>query len=268
MLSSFQQQVANFFDERINYDQIDFHPLTAHRLIEYSQIKPGQKILDLATGTGLVAIEAAKIVGEQGKVIGVDISPGMLQQAAEKIEKLQLKNIEMLNTNAEKLDFPENSFDKLLCCSALLYFSNIPTTLQRWKNLLVSDGLIGLCVFSENAFIMRIVLKKVAAKYGIKLENWNSITGDEDKCFHLLEEAGFHDIKIYSEQFGNYIKLDDLPQLWDNVLVNNPLCQELWQLSSTKLEEFKNEYFAELKSLETKQGIWNDITTFFVLGRK
>ncbi|WP_293074996.1 methyltransferase domain-containing protein [Moorena sp. SIO3H5] len=74
-LSEFKQEVATIYDNRSNsYDNGDFHPRLANGLIEHVDIRPRQKILDIATGTGLVAIEAAKRVGQDGRVVGVDIS--------------------------------------------------------------------------------------------------------------------------------------------------------------------------------------------------
>jgi ubiquinone/menaquinone biosynthesis C-methylase UbiE len=62
-INEYQQQLVNYFNHRSdNYDQGNFHPELAHRLVEVAQISPGQIILDIATATGLVAIEAAQLV--------------------------------------------------------------------------------------------------------------------------------------------------------------------------------------------------------------
>lgn len=77
-MSNYKQQVVDFFERRTAYDaEGDSHPNEALRLLEYVPIKSGQTILDLATGTGLVAIAAALKTAPEGSVIGVDMSPGM-----------------------------------------------------------------------------------------------------------------------------------------------------------------------------------------------
>ncbi|MEC4893316.1 MAG: methyltransferase domain-containing protein [Oscillatoria sp. PMC 1051.18] len=263
----YKQQVAAYFDSRINYDRGDFHPQIAHLLLEYTQITKGKKVLDIATGTGLVAIEAAQLVGCQGSVIGVDISPGMLNQGRSKIAQLGLKNIELIEADAEALIFPKNSFDLVLCCSALPYFTNIPNALCHWYSLLKSGGKIGLCVFSETSFIPGIVLQKVAKKYGLELPNWNEITGNEQKCKALLAAAGFQDIEVITKQVGNYLAWENLATSWSKIL-KNPLYFQFLKLDDRQLEKLKQDYFSELKALSTNQGIWNDITTFLVFGRK
>ncbi len=115
-LDEFKQQVADMYSQRSNtYDEGDFHPRLAHRLIQHARIHNGQKVLDIATGTGLVAIEAAQLVGSEG-VVGVDISTGLLKVAQQKISAAGLSNIELVVADAENLD-PDNSFDRVLCCS-------------------------------------------------------------------------------------------------------------------------------------------------------
>jgi ubiquinone/menaquinone biosynthesis C-methylase UbiE len=59
----------------------------------------------------MVAIEAAQIVGIEGRVIGIDISTGMIEQAKQKVETLGLGNVEFQLADGEALNFPENSFD-------------------------------------------------------------------------------------------------------------------------------------------------------------
>lgn len=266
-LNEFKQQVADIYSHRSNNydDESDFHPRLAHRLIECVGIYNGQKILDIATGTGLVAIEAAQLVGSEGKVVGVDISTGMLDQAKGKIEAAGLRNIELRQADAEKLEF-DNSFDRVLCCSALPLMTNLQATLRLWHRFLKPDGLIGLCVFAETAFVTGVVLQKVAQKYSVSLI-FNDLTGTETKCYTLLQQAGFKDIEIKTAQYGGYISLSAAKKSWEGSL-KYPLCRPLEQLSTEQLQQAKADYFIQLQALETDKGIWNDITAFFVLGRK
>jgi ubiquinone/menaquinone biosynthesis C-methylase UbiE len=265
-LDEFKQQVADMYSQRSKYDEGNFHPRLAHRLIEHAKICRGQKILDIATGTGLVAIEAAQLVGSEGWVVGVDISTGLLKLAQRKILAANLSNIELVVADAEDLDFPAASFDRVLCCSALPYMTNLPADLRLWHGFLKPDGLIGLCAFAETAFITGVVLKRVALRYGVSLL-FSDLTGTEEKCHTLLREAGFEDVEIKTEQFGSYISLSETKRTWEHSL-KHPLCHPLKQLSSEQLEQAKAEYFAELEALVTAQGIWNDTSTFFAFGRK
>ena len=105
-MSDYKQQVIDFFDARTAYDaEGDSHPNEARRLLEYAPLKPGQTILDLATGTGLVAISAAKKVAPGGSVIGVDLSAGMLKQAKDKILAEEIDNLKLIEADVESVNF-------------------------------------------------------------------------------------------------------------------------------------------------------------------
>lgn len=130
-MDPYRQQVIDFFNRRTAYDREGTrHPQEAKRLLESVPIKTGNKILDLATGTGLVAIAAAQQVGTEGDMVGVDFSSGMLRQAEQKIANLKLHNIKLIEADAELIEFESQSFDLIFCCSAITYFSDIPNILK------------------------------------------------------------------------------------------------------------------------------------------
>lgn len=268
--NDYKQQIANYFNGRTNYDQEgDFHPIVAHHLIQCAEIQPGQRILDIATGTGLVAIEAAQIVGNSGSVVGVDLSEGMLRRSQDKITAAGLTNIELKQGDIETIDFPDNRFDRIFCCCGIPYIPNIPTNLRRWHNFLKPGGIIALTGIAETADVLGNILKKVAASYGLQLPNWSEETGTPEKCQDLLETAGFEQIKVTQEQFGDYLSLESAQNLWEMIL-SNPITQIsfIQHLNSEQLKTAKAHYWAELETLVTDQGIWNDITLFYIVGRK
>ncbi|MCC5636746.1 protein-L-isoaspartate(D-aspartate) O-methyltransferase [Nostoc sp. CHAB 5844] len=71
-LNDYKQQIADLYSRRsLTYDQSDWHLQIAHRLVEYAQLSTGQHILDIATGTAMVAIQAAQVVGAGGEVVNL-----------------------------------------------------------------------------------------------------------------------------------------------------------------------------------------------------
>ena len=88
------------------------------------------------------------------------------------------------------------------------------------------------------------------------------------KSYDLLEIAGYRNIQIVIEQYGYYTDLESVAiKDWD-ISLQHPHCQPLLQLEPQQLEQLKTEYKTELESLVTEQGIWNDITTYFVTSGK
>lgn len=273
-LNEYKRAIAHRYDHRsATYDDSQWHVQICHRLLHYLQVRAGQTVLDIGTGTGHLAIAAARIVGDRGKVIGVDISAGMLKQAREKVEAWELKNVEFQYADAETLNYPSHSFDHVLCANTFPWIADKVSTLRLWHKFLKPGGQIGVHTPAETAYIGAVVLRKVLAKYGVSLETSNRL-GSLETCRELFSKAGFEAIDIKIEQHGRYTNLDEEKSTWGNTITHPSLISlqisgsELSQLSSAQLAQVKAEFDAELESLQTEQGIWNDLTTLYILGRK
>ena len=97
-----------------------FAPVVAG-VIKYGGLKPGQNVLDLGTGTGSLAIEAARRVGAIGNVTGVDISPDMLSLARQRVVQSGHTNIDLRQGRAEDIPAKDSTFDVLLASLSLMY---------------------------------------------------------------------------------------------------------------------------------------------------
>jgi ubiquinone/menaquinone biosynthesis C-methylase UbiE len=106
--------VAAFDLASTTYDEptLRFFDVHAPALVRKAQIHEGARVLDVATGTGKVALEAARLVGPNGRVIGIDLSGGMLAQACRKTGRLPE---EFRRMDAETLEFEDAAFDSVLC---------------------------------------------------------------------------------------------------------------------------------------------------------
>jgi ubiquinone/menaquinone biosynthesis C-methylase UbiE len=270
-LDEYKQQIADLYSSRsAGYDNGAWHPRIAHRLVELADIQPGQQVLDIATGTGMVAIEAAQIVGDEGHVIGIDIATGMVDRASQKVAALGLNNIEFQVADAEALDFTEHSFDLIFCSSAFIWMSNLLDALKHWHRLLKPGGILGFHAFAETAFIGGVLTQQVLEKQGISLL-LSKPTGTIEKCHDLLQQSGFEHIDITTEPDGNYISLDRATSMW----AGNPSSptpgqypHPLLKLTAEQLAQARVEFDAELQRLQTPQGIWDDGTIFYVFGQK
>ena len=84
-------------------------------------LAPGEHVLDLACGTGLVTLDAARRVGPHGKVLGTDLSGQMIEIARQRAVEQQLSNVTFQRMDAETLDLPDATFDVVLCALGLMY---------------------------------------------------------------------------------------------------------------------------------------------------
>lgn len=269
IFNEYKQQIITDFNSRTNYDQDQLKPSIANRLVSLAKLQKGEAILDVATGTGLVLLNAAKIVFP-GKALGVDISTGMLNQAKQKVLEEDLQNVEFVEADVEYLSFSHNSFDRILCSLALCYLTDIPAALKQWYSYLKPGGTLAFNCWAETAFPQSILFRKVAARYGIKIPNPNVILGKPQRCRKLLQEARFKDIELYSEQFGWYYTPDPSSAEfnWD-ANSKNVFGFQVFQLSSEKLAQCKAEYISEMQEIvQTEQGAWCDASIFFVLAHK
>jgi demethylmenaquinone methyltransferase/2-methoxy-6-polyprenyl-1,4-benzoquinol methylase len=87
-------------------------------IVEQTNIGEGERALDLCTGTGSVAVELARRVREDGLVIGLDFSQGMLKKAKEKAKTFKIDRLYLVRANANKLPFKESSFHGVTCSHA------------------------------------------------------------------------------------------------------------------------------------------------------
>jgi len=261
---NYKPRLAASFDTRVNYDD-DYTMGRATKLVEAARLKPGDSVLDLATGTGIVALAAAQAVGVRGTVIGVDISRGMLDQAQQKVRAVGLHMIELIEADVEQVDFEDESFDAIMCSSAFMWLTDIFAMLRRFRRWLKRDGLLAFSCYSESSFMIPLLVKACAG-FGVTLPNCNEPLGTKDKCRDLVQQAGFNEIEIRTEEFGRYLTRDDRWWRWtgdSNWIApgGNPLAG----LSSERLSEIRAAYEAEVDALATPQGFWHEIKMFVVL---
>ena len=106
-------------------------------LIEMAMLKRGERVLDVACGTGLVTFPAADAVGASGSVAAADLSDAMVAHVAAEAHTRNLRHVAPSRMDAERLEFPDASFDAVLCALGLMY---VPDREQRFaKSAACSD---------------------------------------------------------------------------------------------------------------------------------
>lgn len=173
-------------------------------------------VLDIATGTGDFAVAATKLAGV--KVVGVDISEGMLEVGRKKIEKKGLAgSVELLKADSENLPFEDKSFDAAIVGFGVRNFENLKKGLSEIYRVLKPGAVLYVLEFSKPKkspvkqiyrfyfknilpFIGRMVSRDSRA-YTYLPESVNEFP-DGDKFLTILAEVGFSENKCFPQTFG------------------------------------------------------------------
>lgn len=269
-LRAYHRSITSTYDERsTNHDKSEWHRTTALRLVEDLPPRPGDSVLDIATGTGTIAFHAASLVGPHGKVVGIDLSEGMLAQANAKLSASGLRNLQFILSDAENLAFLPDSFDRMYCASAFFCILDPIATLKHWRDLLKPGGSLGLHALPDTSYVWVAVARRVLDNHGISYV-LNTSTGTMDKCRQLLVAAGFKTIDIWEEKVGHYIPLDQAKNAWikkeDFSPGQHP--NPLQNVSPEIVAQARRDYEASIEELDTDKGVWNDITMYYIYGQK
>ena len=117
------------------------------RIAFLAKLAPGDRVLDVGTGSGIVALDAAKRVGEAGRVTGVDLSEGMLALARAKAGRAALtRRVEFRRMDAERLEVEDASFDAVVSLFALRHFPNPDAALAQMHRVLHPGGRLVVAV--------------------------------------------------------------------------------------------------------------------------
>ncbi len=182
--------------------------------VERSGLAPGGSAIDIATGTGELAIELAKAVGPKGRVVGVDFCKEMLDIAREKCRGLC---IELAEGNAQKLPYPDDAFDSATIGFALRNVESVEKTLEEMTRVVRPGGRVVSLEFTQpdNRVFRKIYytyfFKILPAVGGLISKNKDAYSYLPDSVARfpsktglkeIMEKTGLEDIEIYPLTFG------------------------------------------------------------------
>lgn len=167
-------------------------------LLEHAAPRRGERVLDLACGTGIVARSVAPLVGADGTVVGIDASPDMLAVARGAPEPAGAA-IEWREGDAAAL--PDGPFDLVVCQQGLQFFPDRPAALREAHRVLASGGRAALCVWQalERQPVFSTLLEAEARHLGMPTDVVAGAPfslGDAAELRALLGEAGFERLEV------------------------------------------------------------------------
>jgi ubiquinone/menaquinone biosynthesis C-methylase UbiE len=176
-----------------------FRPF-AEVLLAELEVSPGERVLDVACGTGVVSREAASRVGAAGGVTGVDLAEPMLDVARAQPPP-DGTEITYMQGSAEELPVDAGAFDVATCQQGLQFFPDRAAALAQMRRALVPGGRLGIATWVEldrNPVMARIsdaLGETLGAELGAMV-NVPFALNDPDELRGLVEDAGFADVRV------------------------------------------------------------------------
>lgn len=280
-ISERKQGVSDTFSGAApTYDRIGprFFSHFGRRLVELANIPKGAKVLDIATGRGAVLYPAADVVGQQGHVIGIDLSRGMIEMNREEIERLNLQNAEVREMDAENLEFPNESFGCVLCSFAIFFFPQLDRALSEMCRVLRPGGRIAVTTWGQRdetwEWLHNLIesylpsdqeADQTTNPHPTKEPVFNTPEGLEA----ILASAGFSDIQIVSEA-KKFTYADE--EEWWSTLWSHGMREVLEEIEKKMgadgLKRFQSDAFEHLKAIKQSEGIHELLSVLFGLAVK
>ena len=257
------EQVAAGYDN----PSLRFFPFCGDRISHHLQLKRGQKVLDVATGTGAALIAAAQMVGPQGRVQAIDLAENMLDRAEHNLRMNGLDNVDFHRMDAGRLDFKSRYFDAVICSFGLFFLPDMLAALKEWHRVLKPGGRLIFTSFTANAFQPQgKQFRDDIEAAGITIDDpgWQRLN-NEAACRTILQEAGFDNIQLTQEQLGYH--LNDA-QGWQDIILNSGLRLIFNKLPAEKQADFLRQHLEKINQLKTDKGIWLDVEVLFSSGQR
>jgi ubiquinone/menaquinone biosynthesis C-methylase UbiE len=165
-------------------------------MLDMVGLRPGERVLDVACGTGLISLRVARSVGAAGAVVGTDIAGQMVEAARLVATEREVDNVTFKRADAEELPFPDRSFDAAICGLGLMYVPDPITALREMRRTLRPGGRAAAAVWGARhncgwAGIFPITDARVASDVCPMFFH----LGTKDTLARSFAAAGFTDIR-------------------------------------------------------------------------
>jgi ubiquinone/menaquinone biosynthesis C-methylase UbiE len=233
-------------------------------LLDLASLSPGDKILDIACGTGLVSFRAAEIVGNNGFVVGTDISEKMVEHCQRKVDEENLRNLYFARMDAEELSLDQGLFDKALCALGLMYMPVPIKALEEMRKLLKPGGSTSVLVWGRRnhcgwAAVFEIVEKRIASDVCPMFFN----LGNPGMLPLSFERAGYE--AVITKTIAASLFFESAEQACGAAFAGGPVALVYHKFSDSIKSEVHQEYLDSIASFKKNGGY--EIPGEFVLAK-
>jgi len=260
--------LRNAMAEGADREASRFSVFCADWLVAHLHPASGDKILDVFTGTGALALAASQAVGPAGRVIAIDTAESLLARLESKISKFGIANIDVHTMDAAHLDFRRDYFQHTACSLGLFWLSDPRAALREWVRVTRPGGSLSLAVFAPQVFQPQLgLLQQRIAQVSGSLDtaiSWEQASRRE-ALLVFLRDAGLVDVTVQEEQLGYHLR--DAQEWWE-VVWHSSLRMLVEQVPEAQRDQLRTEHLAEVATLATADGLWLDVPVLFAQGHK
>ena len=234
------------------YWQKQLYP-AQQKLLQLAAVKAGDKIIDIACGTGLVSFPAAELAGEKGFVMANDISDKMVETGTAITKERNLSNISFQRKDAEELDVEDNSYDIALCALGLMYFPDPLKAIKEMYRSLKPGGYVVVAVWGKRkncgwADVFEIVDRRVASEVCPMFFN----LGNEGTLQQYMNAGGFKNLAI--ERINTVLDYSSGEEACGAAFLGGPVALAYSKFSEDVKNEVYKEYIESIKSFKKADG--------------
>jgi SAM-dependent methyltransferase len=180
----------------------------SRRLVELAEIEPGDRVLDVAAGTGEPSLTAAQLVGPEGQVVATDISPEMLSYARERAEAAGIGNVEYVEADASALAFPPESFDAAVSRWGIIFEPEAEAAAARIRGFLKPGSRMAISSWGppERVPMLSVPMRTVMTRLNVPPPPPGTpgplSRPTAEAIGGLLEGGGFKDVEVEEVEIG------------------------------------------------------------------
>jgi ubiquinone/menaquinone biosynthesis C-methylase UbiE len=222
-------------------------------MLEMVDLQAGERVLDVACGTGLISFRAAEAVGETGAVVGTDISGQMVETARRIAAEHDVDNASFERAGAEELPFADQSFDAAVCGLGLMYVPDPIKALSEMRRVLRPGGRAAAAVWGARqncgwAEIFPITDARVASEVCPMFFH----LGTKDTLARTFETAGFTDIRL--ERLSTTLRYASADDALAAAFRGGPVALAYGRFDDATKEAVHAEYLGSIAAYRTGDG--------------
>ncbi|MFL7868323.1 MAG: class I SAM-dependent methyltransferase [Anaerolineales bacterium] len=239
----------------------------ANGLIQIAELRPGERVLDVACGTGVVARLALKAVGTTGTVAGLDIDTDML--AVARSTTLPGMAIEWHEASAEAMQLPEASFDAVLCQMGLQFVPDKHAALSEMRRVLTPGGRMVLSLPGPTPQLFVIMEEALVHHIGAEVAGFvNQVFSlhDTAEIHSLISCAGFRDVSVQANTKS--LRLPPPEEFLWQYVHSTPLAGAVAQVNDERRVSLEREVAAKWQEFVTDRALTLQVRMVVATARK